>query len=67
MSEWLSTGTMIDQLQVGQVAEAKNSEFTVTRGENGQILVNNNPEYLYPLSLNFKTLEQQWRIIGEGE
>ena len=67
MSGWISTGTMIDNLQVGQVAEAQNSEFTVTRGENGQILVNNNPEYQYPLSLNFKTLEQQWRIIGEGE
>lgn len=67
MSEWISTGQMVDTLQVGQVAEAQNSEFTVTRGKNGQILVNNNPEYLYPLSLNFKTLEQQWRIIGEGE
>ncbi len=65
MSNWISTGAMIDSLQVGQVAEAKNSEFTVTRGESGQILVNNNPEYLYPLSLNFKTLEQQWRIVGE--
>jgi hypothetical protein len=65
MSEWISTGQMIDSLQVGQVAEAENSEFTVTRGENGQILVNNNPEYQYPLTLNFKTLEQQWRIIHE--
>ncbi len=63
MSGWLTTGQMIDQLQVGQIAECKQSDMTVTRGKTGQILVTTTNDYTFPLTLNFKTDLAQWRIL----
>lgn len=38
MSEWLTTGAMIDRLKVGEVAESKNKGFIrVIKNENGSI------------------------------
>ena len=65
MPEWISTGQMIDSLQVGQEAECNISEMTVFKTENEQILINISEDIKIPLSLNFKTSRAKWRIVGE--
>jgi hypothetical protein len=67
MSEWLTTGQMIDRLKVGEVAESKPMSW---RGvivnpkrvikDNGVIRFEDSDEIL---SLNAQIMDSQWRIL----
>jgi hypothetical protein len=63
MSGWISTGTMVDTLPIGQSAECNISDMTVTKTEDEQILINISDDIKIPLSMNFKTARVKWRII----
>jgi hypothetical protein len=67
MSEWLTTGEMIDRLKVGEVAESKsmswrgvivNSKRVIK--DNGVIRFEDSDEIL---SLNAQIMDSQWRIL----
>ncbi|SET95203.1 hypothetical protein SAMN05421676_11237 [Salinibacillus kushneri] len=63
MSEWLSTGEMIDRLKVGEVAEAEEG-YTVIRNNNGSITyLNKEPKYGQYLAINLTTHRLKWRIL----
>ncbi len=60
MSEWLTTGEMIDSLEVGEVALSKQG-FIVTRNEYGGIVPENNPRE--NVILNGAVVKEKWRIL----
>jgi hypothetical protein len=66
MSEWLTTGQMIDRLKVGEVAEARPwdgmpiGKIRVTKTYDGAICFENSNDCL---SLNQLNTSLQWRIL----
>jgi hypothetical protein len=68
MSEWLTTGEMIDKLKPGEVAESKPTEwcgapvgsFRVTKTQNGAICFDDSGDYM---PLNEFNMRLQWRIL----
>jgi hypothetical protein len=68
MSEWLTTGEMIDRLKVGEVAEGVDSlgkEYCVTKTEYGMSFCSSTGDtrgYL-EFTLNKNILGARWRIL----
>ena len=68
MSEWLTTGEMIDKLKPGEVAESKPTEwcgtpvgsFRVIKTQNGAICFDDSDDYM---PLNEFNMRLQWRIL----
>jgi hypothetical protein len=72
MSEWLTTGEMIDRLKAGEIAECSLGDFVgyvtkISSGaivcceENGEILEHDNKKVV--LTLSSDVLKMQWRIL----
>ncbi|GGB43472.1 hypothetical protein GCM10011409_21360 [Lentibacillus populi] len=57
MSEWLTTGEMIDRLKVGEIAEGT-AEYEVTRTNKGIVFSDGVPLYVNSFALDIK-----WRIL----
>lgn len=58
MSEWLTTGQMIDTLKVGEVAESPDRGYEVQRTERGIVFSDRNP-----LEINSIAIDCKWRIL----
>lgn len=59
MSEWLTTGQMIDKLEVGEIAEGS-THWEVKRLPDGRIVELNSGD-TFGLDVSF--LNEQWRIL----
>lgn len=66
MSEWLTTGQMIDRLKVGEVAENQDG-YKVTHGRKGDLLYfykSNEPDEEEKFTMSLMYLKKdKWRII----
>lgn len=61
MSEWLTTGQMIDKLKVGEIAESKSLQ--VIKGECGTIYIHNeHGKTNYVLTIFDHVTNEKWRI-----
>lgn len=65
MSEWLTTGQMIDQLKVGERAECKAWETWVTRTNSGFWESDSMGCLKNRLKIDNEVLETTWRIIPQ--
>ncbi|WP_313429608.1 hypothetical protein [Siminovitchia terrae] len=63
MSEWLTTGQMVDRLQVGEVAESDDGKLTAKWNEYDKIVFNNTSNGGGRNSLHLYDLGRRWRIL----